>query len=112
MRRQDIPKIPKRHRWTFQTKLVQAADLVLRAAEILYCAGKELWVVVDGAYAKRPFVRPVIVKEKSGPQFFYCTDPQATVQEIIETFADRAAIENIHPDYPSSNALYAERRAG
>ena len=60
VRQQDVPKIPKRHRWTFQTKLQQAADLVLRAAEMLYGVGKQVWVVVDGAYAKRPFVRPAM----------------------------------------------------
>lgn len=183
VRRQDVPKIPKRHRWVFQTKLQQAANLVLMAAEILYCAGKQVWVVVDGAYAKRPFVRPamelgvtlvgrlrkdsalrdlpprekrtrrgpkrkygpnrislrkraahrggwkevgctvygvevtkcaktflathrtfggvirvVIVQEATGPQFFYCTDPQASVHEIIEAFADRAAIEQVFHD--------------
>lgn len=183
VRRQDVPKIPKRHRWTFQTKLEQAADLVLLAAETLQFAGKQVWVVVDGAYAKRPFVRPVmalgvtlvgrlrkdsalrdlppkekrrrrgrkrkygvnrislakrgahrggweniactvygievvkrvktflathatfggvirvvIVQEKNGPQFFYCTDPKASVQEIVETFADRAAIEQVFHD--------------
>jgi hypothetical protein len=182
VRKQDVPKIAKRHRWIFQTKLQQAADLLLMAAETLQFAGKELWVVADGAYAKRPFVRPVIalgvtlvgrlrkdsalrdlpakekgrrrgrrrkygknrislakraahrrgweniactvyvevvkraktflathptfggvirvviVQEKTGPQFFYCTNPQASVQEIIETFADRAAIEQVFHD--------------
>src|SRR3990170_901812 len=57
VRRQDVPKIPKRHHWVFQTKLQQAADLVLMAAETLQYAGKQVWAVVDGAYAKRPFVR-------------------------------------------------------
>ena len=43
-------------------------------------------------------IRVVIVKERTGPQFFYCTDPQAGVREIIETFADRAAIEQVFHD--------------
>ena len=186
VRQRDVPKIPKRHRWVFQTKLQQAADLLLMAAETLRFAGKEAWAVVDGAYAKRPFVRPamalgvtlvgrlrkdaalrdlpprqkrgakkrrgckrkygvnrislakraahpggweniacviysvevvkrvktflathptfggmiriVIVQEKKRPQFFYCTDPKASVQEIVETFADRAAIEQVIHD--------------
>lgn len=38
-------------------------------------------------------IRVVIVKEESGCQLFFCTDPQATPQEIIEALADRAAIE-------------------
>jgi len=182
----DVPKLPQRHRWVFQTKLEQAADLVLLAVETLQSAGKQVWAVVDGAYAKRPFVRPVlalgvtlvgrlrkdsalrdlpprekrsaqkrrgrkrkygrnrislvkraanrhgwqdvlclvygvcvlkraktflathptfggvirvvIVKEAGGPQFFYCTDVNASVQEIIETFADRGAIEQVFHD--------------
>jgi hypothetical protein len=183
IRAQDVLKLPKRYRWTFQTKLQQAADLVLRGVETLQHAGKEVWAVADGAYAKRAFVRPVmalgvtlvgrlrkdsalrdlpprektkrrgrkrkygknrislvkraahrhgwqemtctiygvevvkrtktflathatfggvirvvIVKEPSGPQFFYCTDPAASVREIIETFADRAAIEQVFHD--------------
>jgi hypothetical protein len=186
VRRKDIPALEKRHGWVFQTKLQYAADLVLRAAETLQNAGKQVWVVTDGAYTKRPFVRPVlelgvtlvgrlrkdaalrdlpprekrgankrrgrkrkygrqrislakraahgagwqdvlclvygveilksvktflatyptfggvirvvIVRETSGPQFFYCTDPHASVREIIEAFADRAAIEQVFHD--------------
>lgn len=43
-------------------------------------------------------IRVVIVKEKNGLQFFYCTDPEASAREIIETFADRAAIEQVFHD--------------
>lgn len=183
VRQCDVAKLPSKHGWTFQTKLEQAADLVLRAVETLQNAGKEVWVVTDGAYTKRPFVRPalelgvtlvgrlrkdmalfdlpprettkrrgrkrkygknrlwlakraanrygwqditcsvygshvvkrvktflathrtfggairvVIVKEKTGPQFFYCTDTTASVRAIIEAFADRAAIEQVFHD--------------
>lgn len=183
VREQDVPKLPKRDRWTFQTKLQQGADLVLTAARILKYHGKAVWVVADGAYAKRPFVQPllaqgvtlvgrlrkdaalhdlppvesvqrrgrkrkygrhrlslakraahrhgwqettctvygrevvkrtktflathatfggtirvVIVQEPNGPQFFYCTDVDASAREIIETFADRSAIEQVFHD--------------
>jgi hypothetical protein len=183
VRAQDVPKLPKCRRWTFQTKLQLAADLVLSAVETLQYAGKQVWAVADGAYAKRPFVQPVmalgvtlvgrlrkdsalrdlpprektkrrgrkrkygknrislakraanrhgwqdvtclvygvemvkrvktflathptfggairvvIVKEQTGPQFFYCTDTSAGVREIIETFADRGAIEQVFHD--------------
>jgi hypothetical protein len=197
VRAQDVPKLPKRHGWTFQTKLEQAADLVLRAVETLQLVGnKQVWVVTDGAYAKRPFVRPalelgvtlvgrlrkdsalrdlppqertrpgmkkprgrkrkygknrlslakraahrqgwrdvactvygvevtkrvktflathrtfggvirvVIVQEATGPQFFYCTDANAGVREIVEAFADRAAIDIYQSESPSSVVLY------
>lgn len=184
VRKCDLAKIPAKHGWTFQTKLQQAADLVLMAVETLQFLGKKtVWVVTDGAYAKRPFVRPVldlgvtlvgrlrkdsalrdlpppeqavrrgrpriygkhrlslakraanrhgwsdvpctvyghevtkraktflathrtfggairvvIVKEPNGPQFFYCSDVTASVREIIEAFADRAAIEQVFHD--------------
>ena len=38
-------------------------------------------------------IRVVIVKEDDGCQFFFSTAANATPREIIETFADRAAIE-------------------
>src|SRR5260370_38794517 len=42
---------------TFQTKLEMAAELVEWLADWLRFLGKTLWVVTDGAYAKRPFLR-------------------------------------------------------
>src|SRR3990172_1712586 len=60
VRKQDVPKLPGRYRWTFQTKLQQAADLLHMAAKLLQFHGKQVWAVVDGAYAKRPFVQPVM----------------------------------------------------
>jgi hypothetical protein len=38
-------------------------------------------------------IRVVIVKEDHGCECFFCTDPDATPREIVEAFADRAAIE-------------------
>ncbi len=38
-------------------------------------------------------IRVVIVQEAQGPQYFFCTDPTASVQTILETIADRSAIE-------------------
>jgi hypothetical protein len=181
VRRKDISAIPKQLGWKFQTKLQQGADMIAWAAGIAFSAGKQLWVVADGAYAKRAFLKPtlklgvvvvsrlrkdahlntlppklkkgqrrkrgkprkygkkrislakraaarrgwktiecvqygkqvvkkyksflatyrpaygtirvVIVQEATGPQFFFCTDPNASITEILEAFADRAAIE-------------------
>jgi hypothetical protein len=178
VRAKDIVKIPKKHGWQFRTKLQLAVPPLLRFAELIKAAGKTTWAVVDGAYAKRPFLAPlraagltlvsrlrkdaalrtvpaipttrkrgrprkygaqrihlarraahplgwqqveclvygrrvvktiktflatyrpadgvirvVIVKEDHGCEFFFCTDPDATPREIIEAFADRAAIE-------------------
>jgi hypothetical protein len=170
---------------TFQTKLEQAAALVEWVTAWLHRAGKRVWIVVDGAYAKKPFlkraaqagvtvvsrlrkdaalksvpkpapagqrgpgrprkygaerislakraghprgwergmftlygevvevcyktflatyepasglIRVVIVREETGAwRAYFCTDANATVAEILEAVADRAAIEqNFH----------------
>lgn len=57
VRRKDVPRLPPRCRWSFQTKLEQAADLVGWAARWLRNTGKTVRVVVDGFYAKRPFLK-------------------------------------------------------
>ena len=181
VRQQTIPSIPKQRGWKFRTKLVLAAELVIWLVPLAKIAGKRLWVVVDGGYTKRPFLKPVlaekvvvvgrlrkdaalrdlppqfkpvqkrgrgrprkygklkislakraghprgwqtidctiygqtvtktyktflamyppagglvrvvIVKEEHGWFAFFCTDPRASVLEILEAFADRATIE-------------------
>lgn len=178
VRLKDITKIPARYGWKFHTKLTLAVERLLKFAELAKASGKRVWVVADGAYAKRPFLRPlraagltvvsrlrkdaalydvpppvkrrtrgrprtygsrrihlrrrgahpggwqqldcvvygkattktiktflatyppaggiirvVVVKEDHGCEYFFCTDPNATPREIVETFADRAAIE-------------------
>ena len=178
VRAKDIDKIPPKHHWEFHTKLELAAQQVLQLAKMAQAFGKIVWVVVDGAYAKRPFLKPlcrlasswsaacgktrpcaichgsrssavavghgntaqadfagppggasaragrrssaspmeswsprpfktflatyrpaggvirvVIIREDHGCQFFFCTEPATTPREIIETFADRATIE-------------------
>ena len=40
----------------------------------------------------------VIVRERTGPQFFYCTDVDAPVRVILEAFADRASLEQVFHD--------------
>jgi len=59
VRAKDVPKIPRRHHWKFQTKLQLAVEQVLTFARLLQAAGKNVWIVADGAYAKRPFLKPL-----------------------------------------------------
>ena len=59
VRRKDIPRLPKKLGWKFQTKLQQGAALAFWAWMIVAEAGKRLWLVADGAYAKRPFLKPL-----------------------------------------------------
>lgn len=186
VRQKDIPKLPEKLGWKFSTKLQQGAALVIWAWWSVAEAGKRLWIVADGAYAKRPFLKPlrtlgivvvsrlrkdaalynlprkrkrgerrprgkpptygkhrlslakraaakrgwrlaacvqygktvtkryksflatyhpacgmirvVIVQEPDGCEFFFSTDPEASVEEVLEAFADRAAIEQVFHD--------------
>ncbi len=178
VRLKDIAKIPAQHHWVFQTKLQLAWKALRELVALAVLAGKTVWVVFDGAYAKCPLLRPlrrarvtvvsrlrkdaalrtvpcppktkrrgrprkygaqrihlarraahprswqqiecsvygqktiktlktflatwrpadglirvVIVKEPHGCEFFFCTDPDAAPREVVEAFADRAAIE-------------------
>lgn len=56
VRQKDGLSIPTRYGVRFQTKLQQAAELVAWLAESLKRLGRPLWVVADGAYAKKPFL--------------------------------------------------------
>lgn len=185
VRKKTIDKLCEKTPWQFATKLVLAAGMVEWVLRIAQQAGKSVWVVVDGFYAKRPFLRPaiaagvvvvsrlrkdarlfelppkpkkgprkrgrprkygkkrislakraahrqrweqitctvygqpvvktlksflavyrpaggvirvVIVREEHGCQYFFCTDPQATPQVIVEAFADRTNIEQVFHD--------------
>ena len=57
VRQKTLPTIPKKRNWKFRTKLELAAKLVEWLAELVKKAGKTLWVVVDGGYTKRPFLK-------------------------------------------------------
>jgi hypothetical protein len=59
VRRKDIDAqlLPALRHVTFQTKLVMAGELLAWAAARLKSLGRTLWVVADGAYAKRVFLR-------------------------------------------------------
>jgi DDE superfamily endonuclease len=58
VRAKDIGKLTKHYPWAFRTKLELAAELARWLKVWLSNLGKELWLVVDGAYAKRPFLKP------------------------------------------------------
>jgi hypothetical protein len=61
VRKQTLVTIPKVRGWQrFATKLQLAARLVEWIVPILKRAGKTVWIVVDGGYTKRPFLRRVL----------------------------------------------------
>jgi DDE superfamily endonuclease len=57
VRRKDIASVPRHARVTFRTKLEMAAELIDWVAKRLHFLGKSVWVVMDGAYGKRPVLR-------------------------------------------------------
>jgi hypothetical protein len=57
VRQQNIPLLQGLHGWQFRTKLEQAAELMEWVAFRLKYLNKSLWIVVDGAYAKRHFLQ-------------------------------------------------------
>jgi len=58
VRRRTIATIPKWRRWQrFATKLQLAARQVEWIVPLLKKAGKTVWIVVDGGYTKRPFLK-------------------------------------------------------
>lgn len=183
VRQKDIQPLWTLYKIKFRTKLELAAELVDWAAFWLKNLGQALWLVADGAYAKRPLlqkaralgltvvsrlrkdaalwslpeakkagrrgpqatygttsldlakraghaqgwltdtftlygkeqrkkyktflatyrpaagvIRVVLVKESKGWVAFFCTDPQASVAQILEAVADRAALEQVFHD--------------
>ena len=177
VRRKTIASIPLVRGWHFATKLQLAARLVEWIMPLLKTLGKPVWIVIDGGYVKRPFlrralaagatvvgrlrkdaalrtlppprrpargrprkygaqrislakragqqrgwetcvctvygqtvtkvyktflatyppvgraIRVVLIEEDHGWHAFFCSDINASVVEVLETFADRATIE-------------------
>jgi hypothetical protein len=60
VRKVDLPGIDPKHRPAFRTKLELAVELLRWAQLWLGLLGKPLWVVADGAYAKREFLKPAM----------------------------------------------------
>ncbi len=57
IRAADLKNVPPERRRTFHTKLELAADQLAWLAIWAPASCRQRWVVVDGAYAKRPFLR-------------------------------------------------------
>ncbi len=56
----DLPGIDPKHRPEFRTELQMGIELLRWARTWLRYLGKPIWVVVDGAYAKAPFLKPAM----------------------------------------------------
>lgn len=60
VRLQDVAKIVPWYRWKFRTKLELAAELAEWAVPWLRRLGRAIWIVTDGGYVKRPFLKRVL----------------------------------------------------
>jgi DDE superfamily endonuclease len=60
VRKKDLAAIDKKHRPAFATKLELAVELMRWAKGWLDFVAAPVWVVADGAYAKAPFLKPLI----------------------------------------------------
>lgn len=60
VRKKDLPGIGPKHRPAFRTKLELAVELLRWAKPLLGPWSQALWVVADGAYAKKEFLKPAI----------------------------------------------------
>jgi hypothetical protein len=58
IRKEDLPGIDPKHRPEFRTKLQLAVELLRLAKPCPGLLGKPIWVVADGAYAKRCLLQP------------------------------------------------------
>src|SRR5262249_41995486 len=59
VRAKDVPELNQQYPWTLKTKLEQAGELLQWLLAWLLPIGKAIWLVVDGAYAKAPLLRPM-----------------------------------------------------
>ena len=60
VRKLDIAKLPPEADVSFRTKLQQAAEMLRVIAAGLPATDRRPWVVVDGAYAMREFLKPAL----------------------------------------------------
>jgi hypothetical protein len=58
VRKKDLPRIDPKHRPTFRTKLVLAIEMLRWVKPWLDLLKLPIWVVADGAYAKKDFLKP------------------------------------------------------
>lgn len=58
IRDKDLPKLPEAIDWEFRTKPQLAAAMITWAGALASGPGPKPWVVVDGGYANREFLKP------------------------------------------------------
>jgi hypothetical protein len=83
VRRKDVGKLPPWYGWPFRTELALAAELV---------HGLATWRPAGGV------IRVVLTARGKGWAASFCTDPQASVADVLTAVADRASLEQAFHD--------------
>jgi len=62
VREVDVPKLAEKYAWEFRTKHQLGVELLRWFMQVLGALGvkAKVWLTVDGAYAARPFLKPVL----------------------------------------------------
>jgi len=60
VREVDVPKLQEKHAWEFRTKHQLGVELLTWLMQFVRRLGVQVWLAVDGAYAVRPFLLPVL----------------------------------------------------
>jgi hypothetical protein len=84
VRKKDLPKIRPKHRPEFRTKLELAVELLRWAKRWLGLWDHALWVVADGAYANKAFLKPAI----------------AMGMTVVSRLRRDAALRSVPPEVP------------
>jgi hypothetical protein len=92
VRQKDLTGIAPKHRPPFRTKLELAVELMRWATEKRYKTFVATWRPAGGV------IRVVLVDEPKGWAAFFCTDPAATVADILESVAGRFSLETCFRD--------------
>lgn len=90
VRAQDVPTVAKCYPWTFATKLELAVKLVRWLCVWLGGMDKQVRLVVDGGYAKRPFLKPVMAL---GVVVFSRLRKDAALRTVPSSRSTRAAAD-------------------
>jgi hypothetical protein len=109
VRQQSTVTIPKWRRWRFRTKLLLAAELVEWLAAIVKMAGKTLWVVVDGGYTKRPFLKRAL---KAGVVVVGRLRKDAALRELPPKLKKRQRRPRGRPRKYGKHRISLAKRAG
>ena len=110
VRQQTMASIPKSRRWgRFATKLQLAARLAEWIVPIVKQAGKTVWLVIDGGYTKRPFLKRVM---KTGATVVGRLRKDAALLDLPPKLKTGARRGRGRPRKYGKNKLSLAKRAG